>query len=221
MLARLTGRLSMSIVPESISSKLPVEGVQFYEGVFYNSYSRHSDDVLAHQVAWAATRSKMREVDGGLVANSMDFAPVQLFTFDLEENSEVVVMNHDNGEVELDISLAHTGPNLSGRYFAEEDLQFMADQINSEGSSLPDINHEILSKLRSQFGDNPEVLANAIKKEKGIFKSVKAVVHQGKLWIKAFLDQRYKNYADNFKKVSIEAIGKVDKATGRVVKPLY
>jgi hypothetical protein len=203
-----------------LPDSFPKEARDFYSGVHAKSYTSTRDDVLAHKVAWEVTKSRMKMVNGNLVCNAIDFVPVQLFRFQLEEPSDVVITNHDDGEIELDISLAHTGPNLKGQYFAEEDLQYMAEQINSEGSTIPDVNHDIIKKMSPAYNDDPEALALALKREKGVFKRVKAVVANGKLWIKAFLDKRYKSYAEQFRKVSIEAIGKVDN-TGRVVKPRY
>lgn len=210
------------LIPASVHKALPPEGLSFYQEVFMNSYQRSHDDLLAHQVAWAATRKRLREVDGQLIANAIDFAPYQLFSFDTEAADEVIIKNTDSGELELDILLANTNPRKTdGKWFSEEDLNALAEQINTDGSTLPDVDHSTLNKLQARFGNDLNAITANIKREKGVFKSIKAIVRDGKLWVKAFLDKRYKNYVDSFSKVSIEAIGKVDPSTKRIVNPRY
>lgn len=209
------------MIPESLREVLPAEGVSYYKQAFASSYSRNSDEVFAHKVAWELTKRCMREENGVLVANSEDFIAPRLYRFALEPAEEVIIKNSDNGEIELDAVLATTEARKTDGYrFDEEALSRIAEQINTEGSTFPDIDHETLTKLEAEFGYDPEVLAAAIKREKGVFTKIKAVVRDGKLWIKAFLDKRYKNYVDRFSKLSIEALAKPT-ADRRLVAPRY
>jgi hypothetical protein len=203
-----------------IKEKLPREGVQFYERVYQNSYNRNQDELLAHQVAWGMTKSKMKLVDGQLICNSEDFIPSQKYVFDLEPAEQILIKNHDDGEIELDAVLATTEPReTDGKYFTEEELTSLAEQINSDGSSLPDEEHATLKRL-TRSGVMNRDLPSLIGSEKGIFKTIKAVVKEGKLWVKAFLDKRYRNHAKNFKGLSIETLAK-STPSGRLVQPRY
>lgn len=208
------------IIPSSIASILPEEGVQFYKNAYAQTYSRHEDDLLAHEVAWTMTKGRMREQDGVLVACSEDFIPHRVYQFALEPADEVLIKNHDNGDIELTAVLATTEKRKAdGAFFTEEALEEMALQINSEGSTFPDADHETITRLQEKYGFDTAGLVKAIKQEKGVFRSIKAAVKEGKLWIQAFLDRRYSNYKDRFKKLSIEALAKpVGK---QLTKPIY
>lgn len=209
------------IIPASVKAILPKEGKEYYEQVYLNSYSRNKDELLAHQVAWKLTRSKMKEVNGQLVCNSEDFAQPKLYSFEADFQGEVLIRNSDNGELEMDIVLANTSPRKSdGNYFTEEELQIMAEQINSYGSTLPDVDHAVMQKLLAQYGNNKVAILNAVKKEKGIFKKIQALVREGKLWVRAIFDKRYKNHVQKYNKVSIEAFATPDNS-GRLRNPTY
>jgi hypothetical protein len=95
----------------------------------------------------------------------------------------------------------------------------MADQINTYGSTLPDVDHEKLMTLVKKHGRDQVAIMNSLKNEKGIFKSIKAAVTNGKLWIQAILDKRYKNHTDRFKALSIEAFADVE--GDRLTNPQY
>lgn len=208
------------MIPTSISKVLPEEGKVFYTGVYNKSYTSHSDEALAHEVAWTMTKARMRSENGTLVACSEDFIPHTVFQFALEPADHVLIKNHDNGDVELNAVLATTEPRKTdGAAFTEEALIEMARQINEEGSTFPDVDHETLTRLQAQYAFDPEGLVAAVKREKGVFRSIKAAVKGGKLWIQAMLDKRYHNYKDRFSHLSVEALAKKN---GRVLtSPRY
>jgi hypothetical protein len=205
----------------SLVSGLPPEGVAYFTKVYNDSLERQGDDVLAFEVAWSSTKSLMREEGGVLVANSVDFLPSKVYSFSLEPAEEVIIKNHSNGDVELDAVMATTEPRVSdGASFTEEALVEMAEQINKFGSTFPDVDHETISRLEKQYAFDVDGLAAALKREKGIMSSIKAVVRDGKLWIKAFLDKRYHRFHDRFKNLSIEAAAKKTK-DNKLVSPRY
>jgi hypothetical protein len=148
---------------------------------------------------------------------------VSVFRFALEpaEGGEVIVRNADDGSVEFDAVLATTEPRRTdGAMFTEEALSDLADQINREGSSFPDVDHATLARLEQQYGFDVDALIAAVKREKGVFKSIKAAVKNGKLWIRASLDKRYHNYVGRFKNLSVEAAA-IKTADNRLLRPRY
>lgn len=209
----------------NIPTFLPRAAQQFYTDVYNKSYSRHKNDVLASEVAWNMVKSRLQRVEGKLICNSENFEVPTVYTFALEPAGEVLIKNHDNGEIELDAVIATTEPrNSDGKYFTEVELQQIADQINTEGSTFPDVEHEKLQAIVQEHWPNTERILAEMKRQKGVFKTIKAVVQKvgdtAKLWVKAFLDKRYKNHVESFKKTSIEVLAR-DGENGRLLKPRY
>ena len=205
----------------TIRNLLPEEGKKFYDASYLKLLVSTEDPVLAEEGATALVKARLVEREGVLVANSESFAPVKVFQFSLEpREGEVIIKNSEDG-IELDAVLATTeGRRTDGARFTVESLEELAAQINSEGSTFPDVDHQTLTKLEEQYAFDMDGLMAAIKREKGVFRSIKAAVKEGKLWIKAFLDKRYKNYSDKFKNLSIEAAA-LKTADNRLVKPKY
>lgn len=181
-----------------------------YKKVYNNSYLRTGNSSVARKVALEALK---RSAASGS----------QVLQFAVEADSSVqIISNSQNGTVEVDILLANKNPRKTdGKWFSDEALADLAKQINTEGSTFPDVEHQVLNRARATYGNNVEAIANAVKQEKGMFKSVKAAVKDGKLWIRAIFDAKYKQLAEQFKKVSIEALGTVDKITGMINSPRY
>lgn len=213
---------SIEELPESVRKVLPVKGQELFVEVFNDSFGRTGSEATAFRTAWSIIKKRFRKVDGKFVANSSDFTTKELFTFSLEPAYEqTLVYNSDSDEVVLDAVLADTSKNKQGKWFSEEDLKQIAEQINTQGSTKPDTDHETTQKIFSNATGKPlEVVMNEIKRAKGFFKNIKAAVRDGKLWIKAFLDSTYKSFVDKFEGLSIEAIGdRTDE--GRVKNPKY
>ena len=116
--------------------------------------------------------------------------------------------------------MADTNKNTDGDFFTEEELKVIETQINTFGSTLPDVDHEKLNSLVQRYGNNYDAIVAELRKEKGIFKNIKAVFEKGKLWIQAVLDKRYKNHTEKFKGLSIESLAKRDD-DGRLRNPKY
>ena len=200
---------------------LPAEARSFYDAAYTKSYSRNQNVTHAHEVAWAMTKSRLRKVGETLVCNSEDFVTPSVYTFNLEPASEILITNHDNGDVEVDMVLATTGPRKSdGLAFTEEALAEMAAQINANGSSLPDVDHETLQAIVKEHWPNKQRIISEVKKQKGVFKTLKAAVQDGKLWVKAIFAKPFAKLAEKFKSVSIEALRTPD-GKGKLHKPTY
>jgi hypothetical protein len=108
------------------------------------------------------------------------------------------------------------------RKFSEEALKDLADQINKFGSSHPDVDHEVMSGLVKQYGNNYDMIMNSLPKSKGIIKSIQAVYESGKLWIKGILGTGYKKIMSKVRGMSIEAISEnVDYNSSTINKAKY
>lgn len=208
------------IIPNNIKQMLPESGQKMYAEAYNKSFSRNGSDALSQQVAWNIVKRRLTPVDTGFVANDSNFKPVELFKFEMSPKEDLLIRNSEDGEVIVEGVLADTSPNTEGKYFAPEDLESIAAQINANGSTYPDVEHENLDDIYKLYFNNPEKVLSELKRRKGLFTSIKAIYEKGKLWIKAHLDKRYKNHVSKFKALSIEAFGK-SRPDGRVTNPIY
>ncbi len=193
----------------NINNILPTTGVNLYNEVVQAQLHKGNTQGFAQEVAWNIVKSKFVKQEGKWVANSDAFVKPELYEFVFEATGEELVLNDEAGELVLDAVLASTksfiNPNGEARQFTEESLQELADQINLQGSTSPTFSHDELQNVVMKHGFDYEVVANELKSNRGLLKSIKAIVKEGKLWIRALLDKRYKNHVHKFKGVSLEA----------------
>jgi len=203
---------------------LPEPAKKFYQEVYDSSKNKGLSNSTCMEIAWSAVKSKLKKVDDGWVALSEDFEDKKVFVFELKIPELTTVMNGSIEEILLEGVLATTDKNNEGQYFELEDLEYIAKQINEEESSLPDSAHVTLAQLKKEYPINSPETVEFIRKElirrKGAFKNIRAIVNDGSLWIQAHLDKRYNFHKDNFKGLSIEALG-YSEESGRVRKPRY
>ena len=205
--------------PKNLES-MPIAVQEFYKVTFKKIFDG-SNAAKAHAIAWTATKNRLKHTHGQYVALTEDFIAPTLYTFDLSYEPSGLVMNNVNEEIVMEAVLANTDYNSKGQYFTEVELQELAEQINVQGSGMPDIDHQKLIELAAKYGKDTDKIMAEVKREKGIFKQIKAMVHNGKLWIQQHLDKRYKNHVDKDTKLSIEVFADVDKHTGRLSSPRY
>lgn len=205
-------------LPKVMRESMPEDAQELFLRVFNAEKIQGFSDADSFEIAWLIIKKKFRQVEGIWVAESQNMPMVYTFQMDVEDPK--IVMNSETEELVMDAILADNTPNTEGKYFTEEELQDMAVQINTWGSTLPDIDHEKLTSLLRKYGNNVDRIKSELTSEKGIFKSIKAMVNNGKLWIQSVLDKRYKNHVDKFKSLSIEALAESD-TDGRLRKPTY
>lgn len=204
-------------LPKVMTDVLPIEAQQLFVEVFNREKTAGFPDAVSFEIAWLVIKSKFKQVEGYWVAMS---EAATLYTFDMSDTETKVIMNSENEEIVIEAILADNTANTDGKFFTETELQDIATQINTFGSTLPDVDHEKLKGLVQKYGNNVEAIKAELQREKGIFKTIKAIVDKGKLWIQAALDKRYKNHTEKFKKLSIEAVA--DKGdNGRLINPKY
>lgn len=210
-------------LPSSIS-KMPQAVQKVYKETFNHIYKGKGSKATAHAIALEVVKKRLKHSKGKYMAltdNTMEY-----YTFDLQSTENKLVINATGDEVVFEGILATTDVFQQGattvRKFSEQALQDLADQINKFGSSHPDVDHETMDSLVKQYGDNYEMIMNAIPKTKGFIKSIKAIYENGKLWIKGVLDSRYKKTMKNIRGMSIEALSEdVDKGSNTINKAKY
>lgn len=198
-------------LPASVK-KLPESAQKMFLETFNKIY-KGDNESTAFAVAWQVVKKRMKkstENGGKYVALSSAFKPVEYYTFVLEHTNCELVINATGDEITFEAVLASTMEFMQNattkRKFSEAALKNLADQINNFGSTHPDFDHETLNGLVKQYGDNYEMIMNALPKSKGLIKSIKAIYEKGKLWIRGVLDKKYKRIMKDVKGLSIEAI---------------
>ena len=206
-------------LPKAMKETMPDSALKLFLDIYNHEKMAGLSDAVSFEIAWIIIKKRFTLIEGFWVAMSKSFEQPKLYSFNMEVEGDIV-MNSENEELVLDAVLADTTMNSKGQYFNEEDLQTISEQINTLGSTLPDVDHEKLMELIKIHGGDVDVIREELKNTKGIFKSIQATLKKGKLWIQAVLDKRYKNHAESFKGLSIEAFG--DKQDdGRIKNPEY
>jgi len=184
--------------------KLPKSVQHAWMSVFNASFKKYGEE-RAFAIANGWVKKRLKKKGTVYVGKSEDFVGYDYLTFDLTpENSELIVQNSEDGEIVLSAILVDNETDIRGRRFSESFLESLANQINTEGTTLPDIDHEELNQLLKDNQD-VETLYTKLKSRKGILKSIRAKIVNGRLFISAFLDKRYRNHINKYKSLSIEA----------------
>lgn len=203
-------------------NNFPKEVIDYFNIVKQEALQKGNSESTSELIALESVKSKLVVKDGLLVANSDVFKIPTVYTFNLTDaNTKIILNANSDEEIVMEAILASTEPNVEGYYFTEEELEDLMRQIDEGGSTLPDIDHAELKALVKQFGRNDELIKSELAKRKGVFKNIKSVVKDGKLWIQAFLDKRYKNHVNKFTSLSIESFADVDVGSKRLRNPKY
>ena len=125
------------------------------------------------------------------------------FTFTTTE--EQITFRSIGGNEYVDFVLTDTQSDRYGTGYDDKFLREMAELVNNGGVTLQgDFNHELLDKLQEQ-GYSKEAIKEKIKSLKqGVAKAVKAIYENGKIYLRALINPRYKKRILNSKGVSIE-----------------
>lgn len=206
-------------LPEYLKVVLTPEAREYFFNVYVLAYKNY-DDETSFQIAWEATKLKMQKNGNVYVIHNHYYKTPEVHEFEMSPEETNISMNSETEEIIMDAVLADTNPNTEGKFFTEQELQELALQINSFGSTVPDVDHEKLMSLVKKHGRDHDSIMRELKSEKGIMKNIKASVEKGRLWIRATLDKRFKNHLDKFKALSIEAFADVDE-NKRFSNPKY
>jgi hypothetical protein len=199
-----------------------------YEALYREVATRQSASVAEMVVLEAFKRSliePVREEPPIVIEPVMPNFVGELVSIELSpalggQISESLVAHAEGDEIVFEGVLADTeiivdqkGP----RRFRPSVLQKFADYINDHGisgdiSSPSDEPHPELQELKRKYGhlSNEQFLKAARTDRKGIVKAVKAHFDGVRLWVKGFIDKRYKNYLSGVSKMSIEALTRTE-----------
>lgn len=172
-----------------------------------------ADEDIAAEVAYDWLQARLTPTNEGFVANSEDFVGTQILSLALEPMELEFITNSVDGDIVLNATLSSVDQwvdsmgNGIGLSYTEECLKDFESQINTNGLTLPDIDHKEFDLILSQFSD-PQDIMSEIAKRKGLLRNIQAKYNEGKLYIQAKLDKRYKNFADHYKSLSLEALAK-------------
>lgn len=168
----------------------------------------------AELIANAWVTNRLTNNGESYIGNSQDFVGVEVLSFKLEPSKVEFITNSDNGEFIMNATLSSlenwTGPdgNILDISYSEDCLKDFESQINTNGLTLPDIEHKEYDEVLKEYGHNPELFVKEISRRKGLLKDIKAKYDNGKLFISAKLDKRYHKYAEFYKNLSLEALAK-------------
>jgi len=183
--------------------KLPYDAQSLYRGAF-NKVNPKYDSMTSGRVAWELVKKRFTRVGTEWVAKGMSR---KMFVFDMKVSDNVFIKKADDGEYYLEATLSDTDFDGEGNKFTAEALEDYATQINTFGVS-GNITHKSWDEftLENSHLSEEDFVKKARSERKGIFKTIKAVFKEGKLWIKALIDKRYMNHVRKFNRVSIEAL---------------
>ena len=183
--------------------KLPYDAQSLYRGA-YNKVSPKYDEVTSGRVAWEIVKKKFTRINKEWVAKGMSR---NLYVFNMKVSEDIFIKKADDGVYYLEATLSDTDVDGQGKRFTAEALEDYANQINTFGVS-GNITHKSWDDftVSNSHLSEEEFIKKARSERKGIFKTIKAVFKEGKLWIKALIDKRYMNHVKKFNRVSIEAL---------------
>jgi len=153
-------------------------------------------------------------IQESIMARTKEVSQIETFTISLEGSEQIISRTEDGDEI-ISFKLADVFEDKYGVKLPEDILQSWADAINSGKTLLGDLDHDYLNELYAQ-GLSLQEIKKAMNQKPGIAKTIKAVLDNGRLWVQAVLDKRYKKIVEKSKGVSLEAHIKRD-AQGNVV----
>lgn len=134
--------------------------------------------------------------------------------FNLVETEEFIKRT-DSGEEYINFMLQDVYGDNDGRKWSIGALEKFAAKVNSEGI-IGDVDHLAYDEILDSSISNATAKA-LIKNKAGIAKGVRAIVEDGKLWVRALIDKRYKRLIQNAKGVSLEAVISEQDENGTIV----
>jgi hypothetical protein len=176
------------------------------------SYVKTKSETIRKQ--WIAlfneSYSKYGESKALLIANTWlkkqlqhkQFVKRSVIQFDVVNES--LIKRSSDGQDYVTFVLSSTTPHRDGVIFTEEMLKKWEQKINAD-PIVGDIDHELYDKLLSSYLSDDQI-RDVLRSKKGIAKTIKAIYDSGKLWIKAYVDKRYKRLIEKSRGVSAEAL---------------
>ena len=153
--------------------------------------------------------SAMIVADEWLVQHLSQTPTEEKVMLSLDLHSKEFIAFEDKDEIVVSAVLADANPNSDGKSFTEGALISLAEKINDQKMALPDTEHKAYEDLLKSSKDDTEFISK-LKQSKGMIKKVFAFVMNKQLHVRVWLSKAYKALVNNYKSVSIEAIGYLD-----------
>jgi len=126
------------------------------------------------------------------------------------DTSEKFISRSDDGEEYITLVLGSTEPHKDGLVYSESLLKKWEGDINQGKLNIGgDIDHELYDKLLDS-GLSDDTIRKELKSKPSIAKAFKAIYENGKLFLRAMIDKRYRKIINESKGVSAEAFVKMD-----------
>lgn len=170
-------------------------------------------DIGGEADAWLGANTWLKKQIVDIVTLAATQKVRERLTFTIQDNQ--LVKRTDSGEEYITAVLADIDANLLGEKHTPEVLKKWADQINAS-PIVGDIDHEEYDKILSAAVTDEDV-KQLFKDKKGIAKTLKAMYKDGKLYIRAVIDKRYKDVVQKAKGLSLEAVVTRDTTTNTII----
>lgn len=170
--------------------------------IFNETYKKDGESV-AFRLANAWLKKHVSKKSSEVMASKAEDS-VEFFTLNFEFPEEQLVVKALGDEEVIEAILTDVGTDSDGDSYDESFLYELAEQINKEGI-IGDFDHEEMQRLR-KIGFDKDSIKSAMKSKQGVAKAIKAAVRDGKLWVQAVIDKRYKKRILNSRGISLEGL---------------
>jgi hypothetical protein len=191
-------------------------------------YIKNKPDSIKKE--WIKLYNDVFETDGEEVAlitankwllrqlEKMDKYVRRTVEFEIVKTDKEFIQRTAEGDEYVTAVLASTAEHVDGKYepYTESELQSWAEQIN-ENPIVGDFDHETMRQIQNTTVDD-KTIELMLRTKQGIAKTVKAIVENGKLFVRLLIDKRYRNRVLNSKGLSVEAVLHRDPRTNEVLE---
>lgn len=209
------GLTDVEHLPEYVR-KQPSEMRQRWIAIYETVFASTGDTTRALLAAnvWLRSRVMKQLAEESLAQNPPESPTKELVAarssrrilkFSVDTTKEFIKRS-DSGEEYIVAMLQDVYGDSDGMRWSAELLQKFADQINSGKVIVGDVDHEEWDRVLDTATTDGEITAR-LSEKRGIAKSVQASFEDGKLWVKALIDKRYKKLLkEQAKGLSLEAV---------------
>lgn len=202
------------LLERAVSLKsLPSAALDMMRVVTNKQLEKGRSEATSMRIGWEYVKTKFVQDGEVWVARDGAFDEPAYYTFEIEPAESFVTRTAEGREV-YNYVLSDTLPDIFGTSPTDDVLSQWAEYIN-ENQPEVDVDHEIMGQARKMYDDDPERVKSMLSAKKGIGKAIKANFDGARLIVSIAHDNRYKNYFDKIKGVSVEAAAVKDALTNK------
>jgi len=156
---------------------------------------------------WASIRDSYESENLGLIiANKwLQNQVVSVQDFSFKTTDEQITFRSIGGDEYVDFLLSDNLPDSYGTKSSEDLMKEIAELVNTGKVTLEgDFNHDALYKLQESGYSKEYIKSKLGSYKQGVAKAIKAIYENGKLYLRALINPRYKKRILRAKGVSIE-----------------